>query len=196
MRINILRISAAIMGVLSVAAAANAADFSAEMVSSAPQGSMTAKMYVSGDKSRIEMPGAISINRMDKKTAWMLMPQERMYMEQPLDIHTAVTTQKKLDGEIERTVVGKEALNGRNTTKYRITYEAAGRRDTIFQWIDDVNSFPVKTAAVDGSWWSEFRNITQGPQDSALFEIPAGYKKFSVPNMKDIQAMAQQYGGE
>ena len=192
MRISIFRISSVIMGILSIAAVVYAADFSADMVSSAPQGSMRAKIYVSGEKSRFEMPGAVSINRMDKKVMWMLMSREKMYMEQPIDVHAAMSTQEKMDGEIERTTVGKEVVNGRNATKYRITYEVAGRRDAVFQWIDDANNFPVKTAAVDGSWWNELRNITTNPQDPALFEIPAGYQKFDIPTMDDIKAMARQ----
>src|SRR3989338_6674603 len=123
MRINIFRISAVSMGVLSLTAAAYAADFSADMVSWSPQGSMTAKMYVSGGKSRVDVQGDISINRMDKKVMWMLMPQKMMYMEQPLDTRTAMSMQEKLDGEIERTALGKEAVAGRSATKYRITYE-------------------------------------------------------------------------
>lgn len=192
----VLRILAVIIGVLSIAPAVYAADFSADMVSSSPQGSMKAKIYVSGEKSRFEMPGAVSINRMDKKVIWMLMLREKMYMEQPLDPQTAMSTQEKLDGEIERTVIGKEAVSGINATKYRVTYETVGRRDAVFQWIDDANKFPVKTAALDGSWWSEFRNIRTSPQDPALFEIPAGYKKFAIPTMNDIKARAAQYGGE
>ena len=177
--------SALISAVLLYAAAAYAVDFSADMIMSSRQSSMTAKLYVSDQKSRMEMPGTITISRIDKKVMWMLMPEQRMYMEHPLDMHTAMSTQEKVDGEIERKAEGKETVNGMSTTKYRVTIETGGRREMVFQWIDDVNHFPVKTAAIDGSWWSEFKNIKATPQDPALFEIPSGYNKMSF-NMPDM----------
>ena len=167
-------------------AAVYAGDFSADMVSTARQGSFPAKLYVSGDKSRMEMPGAISISRMDKKVTWMLMPEQKMYMEQPIDTRAAAGTQEKVDGEIERKAEGAEVVSGRNTTKYRVTFESNGKHESMFQWIDGSVNIPVKTAAIDGSWSTEFRNIRTGPQDGALFEIPAGYTKmsFAMPDMK------------
>ncbi len=182
-----------ISAVLLCAGAACAMDFNADMVSRAPQGIMTVRIYVSGEKSRVEMPGGVSISRMDKKVAWVLMPEQGMYIEQPIDTRTAISTQDKVEGEIERTAEGKETVNGMATTKYRVTFETGGRRDSVFQWIDDANHFPVKTAAIDGSWWSEFRNIKTGPQDPALFELPSGYKKMSF-DMPDIGAMMQNAG--
>jgi len=175
------------------AAATYAVDFSADMIMSSRQNSVTAKLYVSDQKSRMEMPGSITISRIDKKVMWMLMPEQGMYMEQPIDMHTAMSTQEKVDGEIERKAEGKETVNGMSTTKYRVTIETGGRRETVFQWIDDVNHFPVKTASVDGSWWNEFKNIKTTPQDPALFEIPSGYNKMSF-SMPDMSGMMKNSG--
>lgn len=170
------------------AGAGFAGDFSADMVSTSREGSSSGKMYVSGENSRMEMPGMIVINRMDKKVAWMLMPAEKMYMEQALDTRTAAGAQEKMEGEIERIAEGKETVNGRAVTKYRVTYEAQGKRESVFQWLDEKARIPVKTAAVDGSWSMEFKNIETGSQDQALFEIPAGYQKmsFNMPDMADM----------
>lgn len=173
------------------AGAGYAGDFSADMVSSSKEGSFSGKVYVSGDKSRMEMAEAVTISRKDKNVAWMIMPQEKMYMEQPLDTRTAAGTQEKIEGEVERTAEGKETVNSRAVTKYRVTYEAQGRRETVFQWIDEAERLPVKTAAVDGSWSTEFKNIKTGPQDQGLFEIPAGYKKMSF----DMSGMEDMLGG-
>ncbi len=176
------------LGMMVFAGAGYAADFSADMVSTSSGGSFSGKIYVSGEKSRMEMAEAITISRMDKKVAWMLMPAEKMYMEQALDTRTAAGAQEKMEGEIERIAEGKETVNGRATTKYRVTYEAQGKRESVFQWLDETAHIPVKTAAVDGSWSMEFKNIETGSQDQALFEIPAGYQKmsFSMPNMADM----------
>lgn len=177
-----------VLGMALLACPGHAEDFSADMVSFSPEGTFTAKIYVSGEKSRMEMPEAITISRMDKKVAWVLMPSEKMYMEQPLNPRSAASTREKMDGEIERKVEGNETVNGRNTTKYRVTFEAEGKREKVFQWIDEAAHVPVKTAAIDGSWSSEFKNILTGPQDQGFFEIPAGYRNMSLgmPDMKSI----------
>lgn len=165
-----------------------ASDFNADMVSSSPEGSFSAKLWVSGDKSRMEMPQAITISRMDKKVVWVLMPDEKMYMEQPIDLRTAVSMREKVDGEIDRKMEGNEIINGRSTAKYRVTFETNGKRESVFQWIDESAHIPVKTAAIDGTWSSEFRNIRLGPQNRELFEIPDGYNSMSlgVPDMKGM----------
>jgi hypothetical protein len=175
------------------ATACYAVDFSADIVSSSRQGSFTAKIYVSGDKSRTEMPGATTISRMDKKLVWVLMPAEKMYMEQPMDPLSAAGTWEKMDGEIERRAEGNEVVNGRQTTKYRVIFEADGMRDSVFQWLDESAHIPVKTAAIDGSWSTEFKNIRPGPQDRNLFEIPAGYNKMSL-DMPDMAGMSSSMG--
>ena len=178
-----------VTGAAVLAGMCHAADFSAEIISSAPEGTFKAKMYVSQDKSRTDVEGTSTIARMDKHIIWVLMKDQKMYMEQPLDMQTAVSTREQVDGEVSSTAEGRETINGMACTKYRVEFESGGIRAAVFQWIDDALHIPVKTAAVDGSWSSEFKNIRTGPQDPALFEIPAGYKKFAVPTMGDISAM-------
>jgi hypothetical protein len=50
----------------------------------------------------------------------------------------------------------------------------------MLQWLMVDGGLPVKTAAEDGKWWQEFRNIKLGEPDADLFEVPAGYKKFAM----------------
>ena len=195
MKANVFYTMFLVLGMALLACPGYAEDFSADMVSVSPEGSFAAKIYVSGEKSRMEMPEAITISRMDKKVAWVLMPSEKMYMEQPLNPRSAVSTREKMDGEIERKVEGNEMVNGRNTTKYRVTFEAEGKREEVFQWIDEVAHVPVKTAAIDGSWSSEFKNIRTGPQDREFFEIPAGYRNMSL-GMPDMKSMLGVMGDE
>jgi hypothetical protein len=188
MRLNVRCAILFVLNLILLAQTCYAADFSADMVSTERGRSTSGKFYVSGDKSRVEMAEGIIISRMDKKIVWMLMPQQKMYIEQPLDLRSAAVTQEKVDGEIERKVVGKEKVNGRDTTKYLVTFESQKKRESVFQWIDEAAHIPVKTAAVDQSWSSEFKNIQAASQNKDLFEIPAGYQSMSMgmPNMKDI----------
>jgi hypothetical protein len=85
--------------------------------------------------------------------------------------------------------LAKKPIDGKKTDKYRIVHETAGKEQTIFQWITDTG-LPVKSAAVNGSWVLEYKNLKTGKQPDTLFEIPAGYQKFSlgVPAMPDTKA--------
>jgi len=188
MKTKILYAMFIVLGMAFLARDGYAQDFSADMVSSSAEGSFTGKIYVSGEKSRMEMPEAITISRIDRKVAWVLIPSEKMYMEQPLNPRSAASTSEKMDGEIERKAEGREMINGRNTTKYRVAYQVEGKREDVYQWIDEAAHIPVKTAAIDGSWSSEFKNIHAGPQDPGIFEIPAGYRpmSFDMPDMKSL----------
>ncbi len=167
---------------------ASAQEFSADMVSTTKDGTFTGKIFVSKDKVRMEVPESITITRMDKRVAWMLMPGEKMYLEQPFDPRNAVATSENVSGEIERKFIGQEMLDTKMTNKYRVVYETEGIKETIFQWIDTASEIPVKTAAADGSWTMEYKNLKIGAQPDSLFEIPAGYQKFSyeMPSMEGM----------
>jgi len=192
---------AAILALFAVvtATACYAEDFSADMVTYADQGSFRAKIFLSGEKSRIEMPGVVTISRMDKKAVWMLMPDQKMYMEQPFDPRSTMGMRDKISGEVERKAEGSEMVDGRMAKKYFVTVVVDGKTESVYQWIDESVSIPVKTAAFDGSWSSEFKDIKVGRQDASLFEIPEGYKKMDMvmPYMQGFsKAMSEAAQGE
>lgn len=165
-----------------------AEDFSADMINTTKGKVLKGKIFISKDKTRMETSEGVTITRMDMKLVWILMPKDKMYMEQPFDPRKAMATSEKLSGEIERKLIGRETIDGRMTDKYQIVYNQNGKRETIFQWIAAGLMVPVKTAAVDNSWTMEYKNIKLGRQPASLFEVPADYQKFSYqkPVMKDI----------
>lgn len=167
-----------------------AQDFSADMVSTTKAGVSTGKIFVAKEKTRMETLQTIIITRIDKNVVWILMPAQRMYMEQPLKPENVVATTDKMPGEIERKLVGKETVGGKRTDKYRIVYTAADKKETIFQWIAADSGLPIKSAAVDGRWTIEYKNLKTGKQPDSLFEIPTGYQKFSlgVPVVPETKA--------
>ncbi|MDA8169302.1 MAG: DUF4412 domain-containing protein [Nitrospiraceae bacterium] len=164
--------------------AAAAMDFSADMVTIAKGHETTGKIFLSGKKARMETGQAVTISRMDKMLAWILMPDEKMYIEQPLRPQNAVSSEK-MPGEVERKFLGSETVEGRRTKKYRITYALKGEKSVVYAWIDNKLGVPVKTTSEDGSWTVLYRDIKTGKQPSGLFEVPAGYKKtsFGLPDM-------------
>ena len=163
-----------------VCAVASAQEFSADIVSTSAGHSFQGKIFVAKDKVRMEMPEAVTISRVDKKVVWMLMPAQQMYMEQPLDPKNIPATAEKAPGEIKREFLGPDMVDGKAADKYRVSYETNGRQWTMLQWIAKGMSMPIKSAAENGSWMFEYRNIKMGAQPATLFEVPAGYRKFSM----------------
>ncbi len=164
-----------------------AIEFSADSIITQKNGEkMTGKVYFKPDRFRMDMKvheDMVVITRVDKKVAWNIMPKEKMYMEMPFDLKNKPKVDEKFEGEIERKQVGAETIDGHPTKKYLITYKIGNKTDQVYQWMATDINFPVKTAAIDGSWSQEFRNIKMGPQPNSLFEVPAGYQKMQMPAM-------------
>ena len=166
--------------VLFLAGAAVAEEFSADVSGHmGNSGAFQGKVFMSNQKMRMETPQSITISRMDRGVVWMLMPQQKMYMEMGLGSEIAVSSLEKLPGEIERQSLGTEMVNGKLATKYRIVTEQQGIRGAILHWIAPGLNFPVKIATENGSVLMEYTNFRMGPQDQSLFELPSGYQKMS-----------------
>lgn len=177
-----------------LAAPVYALEFSADVVTEAKGQRMDGRIYVADKKVRMDMAGTSTITRMDKNVTWLLMPQQPLYMEQPIDPARIAGATEKMPGEVSRTPLGTDLVDGRPADKFRITYTGPGGEASVDQWVDKATGIPVKTVAIDGSWTMEYRNLNAGPQDPSLFEIPAGYKKFSMPTMADMMRAAGQRG--
>lgn len=173
--------------ILFTAGLAYAVEFSADTVTTFKGGEETSgKIYYKPDRFRMEtkvFQDMIVITRLDKKVVWNVMPAEKIYMEIPFDLSNRPKVEEKLEGEIERKEVGREAIDGHPTIKYLITYMVDKRKDRVYQWLAKDINFPVKTSAADGSWTQEFRNIKMESQPGSLFELPSGYQKMQMPQL-------------
>jgi outer membrane lipoprotein-sorting protein len=125
------------------------------------------------------------------KTAYMLMTEQQMYMEFPMDQNNPMLQRMpKLqnlssdpcsvgnEGDATCKKLGSETVNGRACDKWEVTNKS-GKKETL--WIDQKLHFPVKSS--DGQITSEFTNIKEGAQDAALFKVPPGYRKFDASMM-------------
>ncbi len=171
----------------------SALDFSADMVSTVRGGgSFAGKTFVSGDKSRMEAAGAITITRIDRGVTWMIVPEQNMFIEQPIDVSKVAGVTDKIPGELERSLLGREAVGEISADKYRVAYTEKGRKVTVLQWIDPASGIPVKTASEDGGWSVEYKNLVVGAQPDSLFEVPQQYSKMVMPNVADMMAAAKR----
>ncbi len=136
------------------------------------------KIYIKGDKYRIQRNGENEyiIIRHDKDAMWVVMPKEKVYIPLPLNAAKTPKIQETSPGEVSRRFLGASEVDGHSADKYEITVREGPRKETFYQWTATDINFPIKTTAIDGAWTVEFTNIKQGVSDS-LFEIPADYQK-------------------
>jgi hypothetical protein len=70
---------------------------------------------------------------------------------------------------------GTEAVNGRPAQKWTVTTTQDGKTQSGDVWIDSRLHVVSKSQDRDGHGEMELRNIQEGPQPDAAFQIPAGY---------------------
>jgi outer membrane lipoprotein-sorting protein len=185
--------------------------FSADMVITGIKGMATSeatgKLYYGGTRMRVDMESAGHqsevITDLPTKTSFIIMPEQRMYMEQKLGdtlVHRSGPEWKPYDPDnpcanqegATCKKAGTESVNGRMCDKWLITGKD-GKTKTV--WIDQKNHIPIRTVTSEGTTM-EFKNIQEGVQSASLFEIPSGYTKLDIGNimhgMQGIPGAQQQ----
>jgi hypothetical protein len=176
-----IMIGAILLLSFAMVALSTAADFSADVIHQGKGYTGQSKIYVQGRKIRMEPKGQhqYTITRGDLNKTWVVMPEQKMYMESKYD--PSQVPQEKVRGEMSRKLVGTETIDGHSSKKYEVTYKNDGGVMKSYQWMATDINFPIKTAAIDGSWSMEYRNIRMGSPPDSLFELPKGYQKMAMP---------------
>ena len=164
-----------------------AAEFSATSITKAGGTETPGKVYVKGRKARheIEIAGKTSVQilRPDKNVLWVILPQQKAYMEMPL---TQEAQQKILLNLTEKQKakmkkVGTETVNNYKCDKYETAMSHQGKTAKLLVCIAPELGAPVKMESKDGSFATELKDIKTGPLADSLFEPPQGYKKMKMP---------------
>jgi hypothetical protein len=173
--------------------AARPTDYSTDMVVlSGSQVMQTMKLYVSGQKSRMEgmtagpLGPTVTISRKDKGVTWTLYLDKKQYTEKSLAASSAPGRPdlSNLDlASLQKVILGKENVLGYACTKMRITMGTMpnGQALTSTVWVADSLELPIRLEAM--GIVQENRNLKTGPQPATLFEIPAGFVKTVAPGM-------------
>ena len=133
---------------------------------------------------------------------FVLLPDEKIYAEVAPD--TSLPTNED-DDALERSpegllhaetgntsyqTLGKEAIGGRNTDKYRVVVNApsAGNvsvSETLI-WVDETLRMPIKseTKSSDGTRVSMELSDISGEVDNVLFQIPKDYQKVTFAEFR------------
>lgn len=81
----------------------------------------------------------------------------------------------------ELKMLGTETVNGRNVEKWEMVVTRPGKApETSYQWYDPRLKIIVREE-FPGGYVRELANIQEGQLSSQLFDIPAGYKRISMP---------------
>ena len=165
------------------------AEYSADSIMETQGMSVTSRIFHAENKDRMEMnvqgTNSIMINRMDKKLAWVLMPDQKAYME------TSLEEGKKKSNDInsckiDQKPLGSESVNGIKATRNSIAMSCPdGLKYTGSLWITHEGIMVkldsvAKTEKGDVPFKMELKNLKIARQDPRLFEIPAGYQVFSM----------------
>ncbi|MBI5056381.1 MAG: DUF4412 domain-containing protein [Nitrospirae bacterium] len=165
-------------------------EYSADQYMETEDVTMKAKIFHAQGKERREqdMEGMkqIMITRTDKKLVWMLMPEQKMYMEMKMNQSKEDPTDLR-DYKIEQEVMGEEVVNGVNATKSKVIMtDKKGNKFGGFMWstkdgimvkMDTVSKAEGKKMRMK----TELKNLKLEKQDPKLFEVPSGYMK--MPGM-------------
>lgn len=175
---------------LALTGTAAALSFSADVVSFEGGNTMAVRFWLTDGKVRSETPqeGVASIVRLDKMVVWTLMLKDKLYMEYPLNPASPsyqrgqATTAEPAADETARVWLLTETVNAYKADKYRIDYR---NRPSHYVWLSAAPGamMEVKAAALNNSWWREYRNISLAEPDPALFEIPPGFTKMDMKGM-------------
>ncbi len=181
-------------------AAWNGRPFSAQVVTSNAQAGgqdMTGRIFVDRPGMRMEQTAlgqqTIVLVRFGERSTTVLMPAEKTYMEMPQSGGAGAMAAQMGDGPCggyqRSTKLGREILQGRKVEKIRcqapkIPYLPA----TTTIWYDHNLDFVILQETGPGDRF-ELRNIEEGAQPAALFEIPQGYSKMVMPTMPGAEGV-------
>lgn len=162
---------------------------------------MTGKLFFDAGKMRMDMQmaagrgpmgGNVSmIHNGATKTSYMLMNDEKMYMEMKSngrmgrgprmpDVRHYTGNPCETEEGMTCKKVGEETVNGRDCEKWEFT-SASDPSKNHTAWIDKKLHIPVKNVSAESTF--ELSNIKEGAQDKKLFEVPSDYQKFDPASM-------------
>jgi len=167
-------------------------EYSADSSMETEQSTMNSHINYAPGKGRQEMDmhgkKQIVITRQDKKVAWMLMPEQKMYMESPMNSSDSAQSGDLSNAKVESTEVGSETVNGIATKKYKVivTTDKGKMGGFIWKTADGIAVKADLIAMAKGSKMrmkTELTNLKVGHQDPKLFEIPSGYAPMNMGAM-------------
>jgi hypothetical protein len=166
-------------------------EYSADVTMTGDGDTIAGKVHRAGQKERRELTVAgdteVLIIRFDRKLAWSLSPEDKIYLESTLD--EALGRQPGTEGQprepqLTLTPGGSETIEGVHATKQSVRgTDVDGTPIEGDVWVsDDGVVLRVDSVVVDQDGGrhrirTELHHLRVAPQDPKLFEIPPDYKR-------------------
>jgi len=157
------------------------------------------KMYQApaGQRMDFEEGGnqSIIIVRPDKKVSWVLMPEQKTYLEMGLEEGKA-KSKDVTQCSTTRSAAGRDTVNGISASRHNVEMSCPdGSRYTGTMWTSkdeimvkmDLTGTDAKGKKI--SLKSELKNLKIGRLPAGTLEVPAGYKMMKMPGMGDFKNM-------
>ncbi len=153
--------------------------------------SMAFKLYIKGNKSRVESPNMIMIY--NGSTQYIYYPQQNYAVAlsySPREtlqlINQAFGTQMPSENEVARKLVGEETVDGKLCDVYEYSYQER----IVKVWTAKNLNMPIKIE--EGVFGTYYKNIVVNkPIDDSLFELPSGVTA-NAPLEKGVNPWAGQ----
>ena len=177
-----------------------AAEFSADLVITQPKETYTIKLFVKGDLYRLEkLDGEEKFLAIENRATNMTIgmdPEQKLYKEIEGMAGAFVNPIKGWESMIERTEkksIGTETVGGYECE--HAVYNYPGETKSVLEsWISSKLDFFVKYVVhYDGEYGDgvmEITNVVEGPQDDALFVVPADYTREKTPEEIEMERPA------
>lgn len=134
------------------------------------------------------MDRIVSVILPDKKSTYIIFPGMQSYVNMPLPKQDQETYEK--NPKIEKTVIGKETLDGHPCVKHKVVItDDQGRHHEATVWnASDLKDFPVQilTKEKDDTVMLRYRQVQFARPDAKQFEPPADFKAYD-----DMQSLMQ-----
>jgi len=153
---------------------------------------MTSKVWIKGEKMRIEQTaqGQKMITLMKEGAMYLYYPAQKIAMK--MDVSAGADQEEQENPKemveylksIEAKPLGQERIEGKLCDIYQITYPQTGARGKIWVWRG--KNFPLKSVmTVDSETiTTEYRNVQMGINiPDSLFEIPPGTQIMDMSQM-------------
>jgi hypothetical protein len=166
------------------------AEYSADQVAGSGDKTVKSRVYHAPGKQRMDMEEGggkqFIITRADRKLFWIVMPEQKMYMEKSLE-EGKKERRDLTDCSFTQKAAGKETVNGVEAAKSEIEVSCPDKSEYGGTMWTSKEGILVKMDAVakgkgsEGRFRMELKNLKIGRQDPKLFEVPPGYQRIKMP---------------
>jgi hypothetical protein len=176
-------------------------EYSAASAIQTPKGVQHGRVWRTPTALRHEMMdearGNTVIARLDRKVAWLLVPEQKLAIELGLE-NFGLPAELLTGNGIRQTPVGQETVAGLRTTKVRVEREPKpnlnGRFDGhVWTTAEGIIMKVVGSGENQGRRGDvnmSFSDVRIARQDPALFEVPAGYRRLALVGVDFESLMA------